>query len=207
MGQEDVIARRYARGLAEEVAEHGDFPRVRGDLALLAGVLDPRAGKTYVPEFAGFLTSPTVTAGDKAAAAGTIAEKLGLGSTAADFLAVLIRHGRVALLPRIEQAFSALAGEMTGERTAVAHTARPLTADQEARLARALSAALGGPVHISQRVEPGLLAGAKVTVGDVTFDGTVLGRLESLKDHLLTKGVGALTTPPAEDAAEDANRL
>lgn len=203
MGQEDVIARRYARGLAEQAADTGDFPRIRADVALLVGVLDPGAAATYVPEFALFLDSPSISAGDKAAGAERIAEKLGLGKTTTAFLAVLVRHGRAGLMPRIARAFADFAGDMTGERTAVVHTARLLTADQEERLARALSAAAGGPVHLRQQVEPGLLAGAKVTVGGVIYDGTVLGRLESLKNQLITKGIGALTTPDGAAKAPD----
>lgn len=205
MGQEDVIARRYAKGLAECAADAGEMARVRRDVGLLADILDPKSGAAYVPELADFLSSPGVGPADKEAAAGRIAEKLAIGETAANFLGVLVRHGRVGLMPRIARSFAVFAGELTGDFTAVVHTARALTDDQAARLARVLSNVLGGAVHLHQQVEPGLLAGAKVTVGDRTFDGSVLGKLERLKNNLLTTGARELLRDdePAPAAAGD----
>ena len=203
MGQEDVIARRYAKGLAEYAAEAGEMPRVRRDVWLLANILDPKAGEAHVPEFAAFLTSPGVDDASKERAAVDIAEKIGIGKGAADFLGVLIRHGRVELMPRIAQAFAVFAGDLTGEFTAVVHTARALNDDQAARLTHVLSNALGGEVHLHQRIEPGLLAGAKVTVGDRTFDGSVLGKLDRMRNNLVTAGVAQLMRDgePADAAA------
>lgn len=206
MAQEDVIARRYGRGLAEQAAEANEIPKVRDDIRLLAGLLDPRSGETYVPEFADFLTSPSVDTKEKLAAAASIAEKVGLGKTVSDFLAVLIRHGRVGLMPRIAPAFAQFGGEMTGEHAAVVHTARPLSEDQAARLTQVLANVFGGVVHLHQRVEPGLLAGAKITVGDKTFDGTVLGKLNRLKDRLLTKGVDELFAAADTDPSDDSQK-
>jgi F-type H+-transporting ATPase subunit delta len=192
MGQEDVIARRYAKGLAERVAETNETPQARRDVRILAGIVDPGAGDFRIPEFAEFLSSPTISQGDKLAAAANIMRAAGIGKTVSDFFSVLITRGRAELMPRIAQAFSVFAGELTGERTAVVRTARPLSADQASRLTEALSTAFGGVVHLHQRVEPGLLAGAKVTVGDSTFDGSVLGRLERMRDMLSTEGVDKL---------------
>lgn len=186
MGQENVIARRYAKGLAELAAEGGNVPGVRRGVRLLADILDSRSGKFRVPEFADFLSSPTVDAGDKLKMAESVLKKAGVDKTVSDFFAVLIRRGRAGLMPRIAQEFSVFAGDLTGERTAVVHTARELTPEQRGRLEGALAKSFGGVVHIHERVEPGLLAGARVTVGDSTFDGTVLGKLERMRDELTT---------------------
>lgn len=188
MGQEDLIARRYARGLADHAAETGGMDRVREDLDALSAMLDPHSGAAHVPEFAAFLASPAVTTEDKLAAAAAIMEKAGIGGAVADFLAVLVSKNRTGLVTRIHRAFAGIAGEMTGEYTAVVHTARPLSPDQARRLSDALSAAFGGVVRLHQQVEPGLLAGARVTVGDKTFDGTVLGRFEQLRHRLVSRG-------------------
>lgn len=192
MAQEEVIARRYAVGLAECAGEESGVEEVRRDVGRLAEVLDPRAGAGHVPEFLDFLNSPTIPPADKLRAAAGVTEKMGLGKVAADFLGVLIRHGRVGLMPRIARAFADIAGAMTGDLTAVVRTARPLSEDQAVRLTQALSAAFGGTVRLHQQVEPGLLAGAKVTVGDKTFDGSVLGRLENLKQRLMTAGLDGI---------------
>ncbi len=202
MGQANVIARRYAKGLAELVAEAKETERARRDVRLLADMLDAGAGEFRVPEFAAFLSSPAISLESKLTAAAAVMRAAGVGKTVSDFFAVLITRGRVGLMPRIAQEFAAFAGELTGERTAVVHTARRLTADQRERLANALSAAFGCVVHIHEQVEPGLLAGAKVTVGDSAFDGSALGKLERMRNMLATEGVGRLFDRPEQAGAE-----
>lgn len=66
---------------------------------------------------------------------------------------------------------------------AVAHVvvARPLDEDQRARLASVLANQLGRPVSLQIAVDPGVLGGVKITVGDELIDGTLSGRLESAR--------------------------
>lgn len=188
MAQEELIARRYAKGLAKRAAETSQTAVVRKALGLLAAVMDSHSGDLHVPELSDFLTSPKVTLGDKLAAVDGIIAKLGVDQTAGDFFKLLIEHNRVQLLPRIQQAFSEELGKLAGEYTAVVETARPLTTDQKERLAQVLANAFGGVVHVHQRIEPGLLAGARIKVGDRTFDGSVLGKLERLRYRLAACG-------------------
>lgn len=187
MAQDEVIARRYARALAEQARDDGDVEAVGRDLKLLADATDEKSDGG-VSEFRNFLGSPVVPAADKLAMAQKVAGEAGVGKTASDFLSLLIQRGRVDLLSRISKAYTEMAGDMIGVLTAVVHTARPLSDDQSARLAAALKTAMGKEVRLHQSVEPGLLAGAKVTVEGRTFDGSVLGRLESLRHRLAAAG-------------------
>lgn len=189
MAQEDVIARRYAKGLAEEAGASGAIDAVRRDIKALADIVDARSGAAHVPEFMRFLDSPVVEPSAKIAFAESVAGKAGFCREVASFLKVLIEHDRVALIPRIARAFSDLAGPLTGVFTASVHTTRPLSDDQASRLRTVLSTALGAEVVLHQRVEPGLLAGARIVVGDKTIDGSVLGKLERLRYRLTTRGV------------------
>lgn len=188
MARDEVIARRYARGLAEYAAAGKVADSVRNDLKLAADLLDPHAGDAYSPDLARFLASPVPETDRKIAVMDAVLAGMNVGEGVRDFFAVLARHGRIGMLPRISRCFAELSGELTGEYVAVVHTARRLTEDQEKRLSEALSAALGASIRLHQLVEPGLLAGARVTVGDKTFDGTVLGRLDSLRHRLRRSG-------------------
>lgn len=184
MSKDDTIARRYARGLAEEARESNSLEAVRGDLRILSHMLDDNA-VDRAPEFGKFLESPVVPPAEKIASAGRALTKAGVGKTVTDFLSILVERNRTRLVPRIYRAFLEISGEMTGEIAAVVRTARPLSEEQNRRLAEALAAAVGSKVRIHEQVEPGLLAGARVTVGDRTFDGTVLGKLEGLQGKLM----------------------
>lgn len=203
MARKDIIAGRYAKGLAGYAAETGEMDEVRRDIELLAAIFDSASGGAYVPELAAFLRSPLPTVEEKIALASSVTEKAGIGKGVADFLVLLIRKDRAELIPRIAGEFAEIAGRLTGARVAVAHTARPLTDEQERRLCEVLSSVFGGAVRIRQVVEPGLLAGAKIVIGDKTFDGTVLGRLEEMKHRLISRGIKDLETMRAgEDAGQ-----
>lgn len=202
MANEEVIAKRYAKGLAEYANAESRMDEARRDVRALADVLDPRSGAFYVPEFHDFLSSPVVTPADKLAASERIMEQIGIGAAVSDFMKVLLKHNRVDLLPRIAREFADISGRMTGEHTALVRTARPLSEEQAERLSRALSEAFGGRVRLHQQVDPGLLAGAKVTVGDKTFDGSVLGRLDSLKHRLVHSGEIDIEELELEEAPE-----
>lgn len=206
MAQEDVIARRYAKGLVEEAAANGSIAAVRRDLRTLTHIMDPRSGSEYAPEFLRLLESPTLEPADKTAFIESIARQAGFAPETEAFLKVLLERNRVGVMPRVAVAFAELAGPLTGVYTATVHTARRLREDQADRLRNALSEALGAEVSVRQVVEPGLLAGAKIVVGDKTIDGTVLGKLERLKHRLMTQSVHGIAEFREETAGAAANQ-
>lgn len=184
MPQEDIIAKRYARGLAEHALDMGKMDEVAADLAQLADLMDPYGGDYTVPELLDFLNTPVVTPQAKLEATDVILAKMGIGKIVSDFFNVLITHNRIGLIPQIGRQFSFIAADLTREHAASVFTARPLTQDQTNRLVRALEKALDSKVRLVVRVEPGLLAGVRVEVDGHVLDGTVVGRLESVKSSL-----------------------
>jgi F-type H+-transporting ATPase subunit delta len=62
--------------------------------------------------------------------------------------------------------------------------AHPLTADQEARLQAALTAQAGRPVNLMVVVDPSLVGGVKVEIGDEIIDGSMAGRFEAARRQL-----------------------
>ncbi len=185
MSQDAILAKRYAKGLAEEAQAVGEMAEVRQDLETVAALLDDRHGDAPGRELLGFLSAPAVRVEDKVRAATNILEAVGVGPTVTRFFSLLIRHRRTGVLPLIIEEFSTVASELTGECTALVETARPLTEEQQGRLESVLASALGGIVRVRQRVVPGLLAGARIRIGDRTIDGSVLGRLETLRSRLV----------------------
>ena len=74
-----------------------------------------------------------------------------------------------------------LAARRRRRRVAVARVAAPLTTQHRERLEQALAAQAGGPVHLNIVVEPGLIGGIKVEIGDEVVDGTVRSRLADVE--------------------------
>lgn len=203
MPQENVIAMRYAKGLAEEAAATDRMDEVRRDFDLLAEIFERTGSDPSVNVFLDFLSSPTISEEDKCRTAAAIAEKSGIGKLMGDFLGVLIRHRRYDLVPAIYSAFLETADAMTGDKTATVRTAMPLTAEQEQRLTDALATLTGARVWLRQIIEPGLLAGMKVAVGDRSFDGTVRGKLDRMGRALAERALAETTDADGEqpDAA------
>ncbi len=79
-----------------------------------------------------------------------------------------------------------LAAERQQQRVAVVRVAMPLSDEHRDRLRRALSEQVGAPVQLHVVVEPELVGGIKVEIGDEVVDGTVAGRLDDARRRLVT---------------------
>jgi F-type H+-transporting ATPase subunit delta len=62
--------------------------------------------------------------------------------------------------------------------------AAPLSTENRERLEQALTAQTGGPVRLNVVVEPDLVGGIKVEIGDDVVDGTVRARLADVQRRL-----------------------
>jgi F-type H+-transporting ATPase subunit delta len=80
--------------------------------------------------------------------------------------------------------FQKVAAATQGEGVALVRTARELSDAERSRLAEALSAQYGRPVHLNVEVEPALLGGLRVEIGDDVIDGTVAARLDNARRKL-----------------------
>jgi len=73
-----------------------------------------------------------------------------------------------------------------GWRVARVRAARTVDADESSRLSQSLSALTGGPVELQVSIDETLLSGVLVDIGDLRVDATARGRLDALREHLLT---------------------
>jgi len=75
-----------------------------------------------------------------------------------------------------------------GWRVARVRSARVVDVDQRAELADSLTHLVGFPVELQVILDPSLLMGAVVRVGDLQVDATARGRLDALREHLIPAG-------------------
>ncbi len=80
--------------------------------------------------------------------------------------------------------YLAVASAQRGRALAHVVVARPLSDEQHERLASVLAGQLGRPVNLQVVVDPDVVGGVRVTVGDEIIDGTVSGRLEQARRQL-----------------------
>jgi F-type H+-transporting ATPase subunit delta len=106
-----------------------------------------------------------------------------LESTAA-IVSFLVGIGRVSDLPEIVDRFVAIAAGNRAHEVAEVRTAVPLDAQQQQRLAGALSKATGKQVEVKVVVDPNVLGGIVARIGDTVIDGTIRRRLAQLKERI-----------------------
>jgi F-type H+-transporting ATPase subunit delta len=80
--------------------------------------------------------------------------------------------------------YARLAAERRERLVAEVHVAIPLTAKQRSRLAAALGAAYGHDVHLNIVIDPRVIGGMSVRIGDELIDGSTASRLAELRRRL-----------------------
>jgi len=95
-----------------------------------------------------------------------------------------VRTPRGRRLDRTMEAYLALASTRRDELTALVTAATPLTEQQGARLRSALEAHYGKAVSLQVVLDPTVMGGIRVQVGDDVVDGTVLRRLDEARRHV-----------------------
>lgn len=93
--------------------------------------------------------------------------------------AVVAPRGR--RFDRVVERYLETASSRREQQTAIVTSAVPLTDDDRARLAAGLAALYGGTVHVNTVVDPRVLGGVKVEIGDEVIDGTVIRKLDAAR--------------------------
>ncbi len=155
--------------------------------SLLTDVLDP------FPEFERILASAIVSHEEKVRildrTLGTQASPLLL-----NFLDVVSRHGRLDCLRAIHRQAHELYDRMRGRVRVRVSTATPLSGDLAARIAGNLRPLLGGEPILEQVVDPDLIGGVVVRVGDTIYDGSIASQLENVRQRIIQRTAHEIQT-------------
>ncbi|MBW3600322.1 MAG: ATP synthase F1 subunit delta, partial [Planctomycetes bacterium] len=110
-----------------------------------------------------------------------------MSATLLNFLKVVSRHGRLDALRAIHRAAQKLHHERMGRVEVLVRTAEPLPEEIHARIADRLRAALGREPVLRMEVEPELIGGVVIRVGDTVYDGSVAHQLVRLREETAAK--------------------
>ena len=105
---------------------------------------------------------------------------------ARNLIRLLLRRGRIEDVSRVAAEFRRLDDERQGITHATATSATELTPDEVRQLTERLEQSTGGRIALDVEVDPSLLGGIVVRVGDRLIDGSVRGRLERLRNQLIS---------------------
>ncbi|MGH3319405.1 MAG: F0F1 ATP synthase subunit delta [Streptosporangiaceae bacterium] len=90
-------------------------------------------------------------------------------------------HARGRTLDRGLEVYGDIVAERRRRLVALVRTAVPLSDEQRGRLAAVLASAYGHDVHLNVELDPDVMGGLSVQVGDEIIDGTIAGRLEEVR--------------------------
>lgn len=99
-------------------------------------------------------------------------------------IAEVATHPRGRGVERGLEGYARIAAERRQRLVAVVRTAVPLTVEQKDRLAATLSAQYGRDVHVNTEVDPKVVGGMSVQIGDEQINGTIAGRLAEVRRRL-----------------------
>ncbi len=155
--------------------------------SLLADVLDP------APELEEILGSPNISHEEKV---GILRRTLGSQASKEllRFLEVVSRHGHLDRLRTIHRQTHELYQQVRGGVRVRVTTAVPLGADSARRLARQLRSLVGGEPILEQVVDPDLIGGIVVRVGDTVYDGSLATQLEGTRQRMIQRTVDEVQT-------------
>lgn len=177
MAELATIARPYAEALFKACVAEG------ADLAGATAWLDELSAIASHPQLRQVADSPKVTA-EQVLGVITGVARTALPGIAKNFLRTVIDNGRLRVLPEIAAQFRALVNQTKGASDAVVVSAFEIDSSALAELAATLEKRFGRRLHLTVKVDPSLIGGVRVVVGDEVLDTSVKARLEQMKAAL-----------------------
>ena len=172
-------ANRYAKAIFELATEEGKVADWSRELAVIRQVLEDPTARAIV-------ANPSVSVETRLKAVEAL-DLPGIGPHGLNLMRLLVASRRVDRIDEIVEHYEVLADEAAGRVRASVTTAIPLSEADREKLGADLSAQLGKDVRLVAMVDPSILGGLLLQVGDRLTDASVAGRLDQLRRKVLVK--------------------
>jgi F-type H+-transporting ATPase subunit delta len=171
-----LVAKRYARALLSAAVAKSVIERVETDLFTVVAAIKKERG------IAKFLADPKETPGAKKellgkAFAGILPETL-------NFLSLLVDKKRFDYLPEILSAYSEEADRIRGIAVAKVKSAQALQPDAMAAISKRLKEITGKEIELVTEIDPSIVGGVLIRVGNKIIDATLARQLEDLRSAI-----------------------
>lgn len=168
------------------------YANALADIAFAQGAAEPAAkqladvGAAYAEsaELRTFLSSPAVSLEAKHGVLEKIAARLGASKIIRNFLFVVSDHHRTHILPEIIASFQEVIRQRQGIAEAEISSAVELSAGQKTQFTKTLEQLTGKKIEPKYSLDPALLGGAVVRIGDTIYDGSLRSRLNDMRTRL-----------------------
>ncbi|MGH8479183.1 MAG: F0F1 ATP synthase subunit delta [Gammaproteobacteria bacterium] len=172
MQETATVARPYAQAVFEHARGSGQGSTWSEGLAFLAALFsdptlrglvhDPRIGRPRLTQLIFDLAGERLTPDLR------------------NFVRVLLDADRILIVPGIARLYTALVAEAAGVAEVEVISAFALDADQRQAIERAVRRRAGKDIEVKTSIDPALIGGAVIRMGDRVIDASVRGRLQQL---------------------------
>lgn len=175
---QSTVAKRYAEALFQVAQQQNAIAEISTDLKELTKALGE------APELLALLQAPKISGEKKKA---ILSEILANAHTAVvNALQILIDKKRINEVAVVAEEFQALAAASQGAAEATVFSTRALTDEERAEISAAFAKLVGmEKLNITNVIEPSLLGGVRVQIGNYIYDSTIAAKLEGLKRTLV----------------------
>ena len=174
----NAYARRYSQAIFRMALEQKDLNRWQSDLRKVTTLMKDSA-------LLSLITNPRITGEEKSQNL-----KLRLGDVnplVIKLVLLLAAKGKLAALDDIAEEYQVLVDNYRGiEGTEIAEvtTAIPLDNDYQLKIAQRITDIVGKPVLLRPKVDPAIIGGIIIRVGDKLIDGSIRSKLAALRKDL-----------------------
>ncbi|BDG49109.1 MULTISPECIES: F0F1 ATP synthase subunit delta [Parageobacillus] len=174
----ETIAKRYALALFQIAVEKQLLERLEEEIRAVWQALAEN------DEFLSLLTYPKLSLEKKKA---LIKETFAaVSAPLRNTLLLLLERHRIDIVPELAQQFIDLVNEARGVAEATAYSARPLTEEEKRALSDVFAKKMGkATLRIENIVDPSLIGGVKLRIGNRIYDGSISGKLERIQRQLI----------------------
>jgi len=170
------LTRRYVQPLFEVALEKDILDKITKDLKLLDDTL------CSSPELKSFLNNPSIERRAKRDAIEIIFKDVSLYSM--NFMRLIIDKNRIEVLLVAYSMFQEMIDIERGVIKGTVLSAVPVDDDLFKEIKRSLETRFDSKLELRRDVDPGILGGLRIQVGNTVMDASVKGRLERLKETL-----------------------
>jgi len=176
------VSKSYARALLETFHAQGATPAQFDELETqLSSWVDAVSSH---PAAKRALEAPATSSEEKVALVGVLTTRLGFHPVLAKLFSIMARKQRMGMSVELRDAFRSVRLESEGGVLGTVVSADPLSAQDLQGLAHAFGQKIGKKVAFQARTDASLLAGLRVTVAGVTYDGSLRAQLQRLERKL-----------------------
>lgn len=173
----ELVSKTYSEALFDVAVEENCIDKISSELEFIVETFKAH------PEFFELFRTPQINVEERK---NIVLEVFGdnISQEVQNFIKILLDKGRGSAFLSIKEAFDKLVSDYRGEVAAVVESAVALSEDQLSSLAEKLSQATGKKIVLENNVNPDILGGLIVKVGDKVVDGSVKMKLNEMKDNL-----------------------